>query len=131
MEAFHNKECLGPPCGRRATLPDDVQRIALLCCPPINKQQTPERKNRIVRVMGVGRPVPGGFQSKKNPWSVLSGGKKNKTKGSEERTEGVRHLGQIILTRRHGCGVNMRREEEGPDEDGRERGQTLHRAPFR
>jgi len=48
MEIFHNKECLNPPCARRPAFPDDVQRIALLCCSPINKQtkqQTPEKKN--------------------------------------------------------------------------------------
>ena len=49
-------------------------RIALLS--PYQQTTNPRKKNRIVRVMGIGRPVPGGFQSKKNPWSVLSGGKK-------------------------------------------------------
>ena len=61
MEVFHNKGCLNPPYARRPAFPDDVQRIALLCCSPINKQtkqQTPEKKKRIVRVMGIGTVVP-------------------------------------------------------------------------
>ena len=89
MEAFHNKECLSPPCGRRAALPDDVQRIALLCCPPINKQQTPEKKNSNRTRYGYrnsrSRGVPVKEESLKR---VVGWKKKNKTKGSEERTEG-------------------------------------------